>query len=155
MKVINRTTIEIDCRDDCNCDAPFDMIADSCIILLIGAIARAVLARQNTMPGGCNFGVRPIDQHIKGADAMGAEMKCETVLCSPRQRAAAFRRRVYLEDLRRREINYHDRGDHGKRRTVIENAAREPHIVDLAKLFNSWGRTSEAPETRYDQGERC
>ena len=106
---------------------------------LLGRFGRAEVA----MPGGCNFGgVRPIDQHVKGFTAMGAKVSVE---------AGGFIH-AYAEEGRLRGANvYLDVVSVGatmnimmaaalaEGNTVIENAAKEPHIVDLANFLNSMG----------------
>ena len=102
---------------------------------LLGRMNRARVAP----PGGCNFGVRPIDQHIKGFEALGAEMSFESGMVDGRAmvlRGAS----IYLDVVSvGATINIMLAAVKAKGLTVIENAAREPHIVDLANFLNSMG----------------
>jgi len=102
---------------------------------LLGRMNRARVAP----PGGCNFGVRPIDQHIKGFEALGAEMSFESGMVDGRAmvlRGAS----IYLDVVSvGATINIMLAAVKAKGLTVIENAAREPHIVDLANFLNTMG----------------
>ena len=99
---------------------------------LLGRLNRARVAP----PGGCNFGVRPIDQHIKGFEALGAEMTIENGMVAKELRGAS----IYLDVVSvGATINIMLAAAKAKGLTVIENAAREPHIVDLANFLNSMG----------------
>ncbi len=103
----------------------------------------ALLGRMNKAkvapPGGCDFGVRPIDQHIKGFEAMGAVVSCEKdmVVCKADELRGNY---IYLDMVTvGATINIMLAAVKAKGMTVIENAAREPHIVDLANFLNSMG----------------
>ncbi len=103
----------------------------------------ALLGRHNRArvapPGGCDFGVRPIDQHIKGFEALGAKVIIENGMVDAR--ALTLRGcSVYLDVVSvGATINIMLAAAKAKGLTVIENAAREPHIVDLANFLNSMG----------------
>lgn len=76
VKLINESTIEIDSRNVKFSDAPFDLMRKiRASYYLIGAMLSRFGSAKTTMPGGCNFGVRPIDQHIKGMTALGADIE--------------------------------------------------------------------------------
>ena len=94
------------------------------------------------MPGGCNFGgVRPIDQHIKGFTAMGAEVEVKNGLVIAKAEGGKLRgANIYLDVVSvGATINLMLAAVLARGRTVIENAAREPHIVDVANFLNSMG----------------
>ena len=103
----------------------------------------ALLGRHNRArvapPGGCDFGVRPIDQHIKGFEALGAKVIIENGMVDAKAsdlRGAS----VYLDVVSvGATINIMLAAVKARGLTVIENAAREPHIVDLANFLNSMG----------------
>ena len=103
----------------------------------------ALLGRHNRArvapPGGCDFGVRPIDQHIKGFEALGAKVIIENGMVDAR--ASTLRGcSVYLDVVSvGATINIMIAAVKARGLTVIENAAREPHIVDLANFLNSMG----------------
>ncbi len=103
----------------------------------------ALLGRHNKArvapPGGCDFGVRPIDQHIKGFEALGAKVIIENGMVDAR--VATLRGcSVYLDVVSvGATINIMLAAVKASGLTVIENAAREPHIVDLANFLNCMG----------------
>ena len=102
---------------------------------LLGRFSNAKVAP----PGGCDFGVRPIDQHIKGFEAMGAKVVCENdmVVCRADGLQGNY---IYLDMVTvGATINIMLAAVKAKGMTVIENAAREPHVVDLANFLNSMG----------------
>lgn len=102
---------------------------------LLGRMNRARVAP----PGGCNFGVRPIDQHIKGFEALGAKITFENGMVDANADVLSGAS-VYLDVVSvGATINIMLAAVKAKGLTVIENAAREPHIVDLANFLNSMG----------------
>jgi UDP-N-acetylglucosamine 1-carboxyvinyltransferase len=93
------------------------------------------------MPGGCDFGVRPIDQHIKGFEALGATVTCEGGYVEAVAPPGGLRGANIFFDLNTvgGTINVILAAVKAKGLTVIENAAREPHVVDLANFLNTCG----------------
>jgi UDP-N-acetylglucosamine 1-carboxyvinyltransferase len=102
---------------------------------LLGRFHHAVV----TMPGGCDFGVRPIDQHLKGFAALGAKYRLEGGMVD----VSADRlvgNNIYLDVVSvGATANIILSAVKAEGVTVIENAAKEPHIVDLANFLNSMG----------------
>ena len=103
----------------------------------------ALLGRMNKArvapPGGCDFGVRPIDQHIKGFEALGAKVTIENGMVDARA-SRLMGCSVYLDVVSvGATINIMLAAAKARGLTIIENAAREPHIVDLANFLNSMG----------------
>ena len=75
IRYVNRATVEIDCTNVRKDGAPYDLMRKiRASYYLIGAMLARFGCAKTTMPGGCNFGVRPIDQHIKGMTALGAKV---------------------------------------------------------------------------------
>ncbi|MBR6206301.1 MAG: UDP-N-acetylglucosamine 1-carboxyvinyltransferase [Oscillospiraceae bacterium] len=143
VRTINRSTMEIDCSGVRRAEATFDMMRKiRASYYLIGAMLGRYRSALVAMPGGCNFGgVRPIDQHIKGFEAMGADVKLlqgGLIQCStPGGLRGAS---IYLDVVSvGATINVMLAAALADGQTVIENAAREPHIVDLANFLNSMG----------------
>lgn len=102
---------------------------------LLGKYRRAEVA----LPGGCNIGLRPIDQHIKGFRALGAEVKIERglVIAEAQQLKGSH---IYLDVVSvGATINVMMAAVMAEGQTIIENAAKEPHIVDVANFLNSMG----------------
>lgn len=142
VKYINRSTVEIDCTDVHLQDAPFDLMRKiRASYYLIGAMLGRFGRAKTTMPGGCNFGVRPIDQHIKGMTALGAEVEVKNGFVLAEANGGRLHgARIYLDKVSvGATMNIILAAALAQGRTIIENAAREPHIVDLANFLNSMG----------------
>ena len=145
IRTINRSTVEIDCTDVRIDSLPDDIWALTRRIrasyYLIGAMLGRFGAACSTMPGGCNFGVRPIDQHIKGFTALGADVRVEGGFIQARANNGHLEgARIYLDKVSvGATINIIIAAATAEGRTIIENVAREPHIVDLANFLNSMG----------------
>ena len=142
VKFINKSTIEIDCTDVQYQDAPYDLMRKiRASYYLIGAMLGRFGSAKTTMPGGCNFGVRPIDQHIKGMTALGADVDVKNGFVYADARDGRLHgARIYLDKVSvGATMNIMLAAALAQGRTIIENAAREPHIVDLANFLNSMG----------------
>ena len=135
-------TIEIDSRNVRFCDAPFELMRKiRASYYLIGAMLGRFGSAKTTMPGGCNFGVRPIDQHIKGMNALGAEVDVRNgFVYAEAEGGKLHGAKIYLDKVSvGATMNIILAATMASGRTIIENAAREPHIVDLANFLNSMG----------------
>ncbi len=142
VRLINRSTIEIDSRNVKFCDAPFDLMRKiRASYYLIGAMLSRFGHAKTTMPGGCNFGVRPIDQHIKGMMALGADVEVKSgFVFADAPEGGLHGAKIYLDKVSvGATMNIILAATTASGRTIIENAAREPHIVDLANFLNSMG----------------
>ena len=142
IKFINKSTIEIDCTNVRYQDAPYDLMRKiRASYYLIGAMLGRFGSAKTTMPGGCNFGVRPIDQHIKGMTALGADVDVKNGFVYADARDGRLHgARIYLDKVSvGATMNIMLAAALAQGRTIIENAAREPHIVDLANFLNSMG----------------
>ena len=141
IRMINRNTVEIDCTDVRYTDAPYDLMRKiRASYYLIGAMLGRFGAAKTTMPGGCNFGVRPIDQHVKGFRAMGAEVTEGNLVQAVAKGGRLTGAAVYLDMVSvGATMNIMMAAALAEGTTTIENAAKEPHIVDLANFLNSMG----------------
>ncbi|GEL77273.1 UDP-N-acetylglucosamine 1-carboxyvinyltransferase [Tenuibacillus multivorans] len=102
---------------------------------MLGRFKKAVIG----MPGGCNLGPRPIDQHIKGFEALGAQVTNEQGAIYLRA-DELIGTKIYLDVVSvGATINIMLAAVKAKGKTVIENAAKEPEIIDVATLLNSMG----------------
>jgi len=109
----------------------------SCYLMgaLLGRFGEAVVG----MPGGCNFEPRPIDQHIKGFEALGAEVRNEHG-CIHLKAKELRGAKIYLDVVSvGATINIMLAASRAKGVTIIENAAKEPEIIDVATLLSSMG----------------
>lgn len=106
---------------------------------LLGAMLARYKHASIYMPGGCNFGPRPIDQHMKGFEALGAEVTIE--YGKIQLHASEFKgEHIFLDVVSvGATINIMIAAAKAEGVTVIENAAREPHIVDVANFLNTMG----------------
>ena len=142
IRVLNRHAVEIDCHAIHSTRPSYDLarrIRASYYLLgaLLGRFGQATVA----MPGGCNFGVRPIDQHIKGFTTMGAEVSVEGgFIHTAAKNGRLVGAPVYLDVVSvGATMNIMMAAALADGVTTIENAAKEPHIVDLANFLNSMG----------------
>ena len=138
---VNRNTIDIDCTRIDRTKAPFELMRKiRASYYLIGAQLGRFDQAQVAMPGGCNFGVRPIDQHIKGFNALGAQVKVEGGMIYANAAEGLTGNTVYLDIVSvGATINIMMAATLAQGKTTIENAAKEPHIVDVANFLNSMG----------------
>ncbi len=140
IKPINKSTVEIDPRTAnsfvLSKEISQGMRASS---YFLGALLGRGCKARISPPGGCDFGVRPIDQHIKGFEALGTKVIIENGMVDAKARAL-LGCSIYLDVVSvGATINIMLAAAKAKGLTVIENAAREPHIVDLANFLNSMG----------------
>lgn len=140
VRMINRSTFEIDPTHVnsfiLSKEMSRRMRASSYFIgAMLGRQRRARVAP----PGGCDFGVRPIDQHIKGFQALGAKVIIDNGMVDARA-TRLVGCPIYLDVVSvGATINIMLAAVKAEGLTVIENAAKEPHIVDLANFLNSMG----------------
>lgn len=143
VRTINRTTVEIDCSHIRNRQVPYELARKiRASYYLVGALLGRFGWAEVPLPGGCNLGGRPIDQHIKGFVAMGAEVDVRNGLIYAQVpgRGCLAGGQVYLDIVSvGATMNIMLAAALAEGMTVIENAAKEPHIVDLANFLNSMG----------------
>ena len=106
---------------------------------LIGALLGKYKSARVALPGGCNIGSRPIDQHIKGWRALGATVKIEHgLIITEAERLRGSH--IYMDVVSvGATINVMMSAVMAEGQTIIENAAKEPHVVDAANFLNSMG----------------
>jgi len=106
---------------------------------LLGALLGKYRKSQVALPGGCNIGSRPIDQHIKGFKALGAEVTIEQgMIATEAERLVGTH--IYMDVVSvGATINVMMAAAMAEGKSIIENAAKEPHIVDVANFLNSMG----------------
>lgn len=142
IRVLNQHAVEIDSHTIHSTQPSYDLcrrFRASYYLLgaLLGRFGEATVA----MPGGCDFGVRPIDQHIKGFTAMGAEVSVEGGFIHAKAKNGRLAgANIYLDVVSvGATMNIMMAAVLADGVTVIDNAAKEPHIVDLANFLNSMG----------------
>ena len=142
IRRLSPNTLEIDCthvRDSEASDALVRRIRAS--YYLIGAQLGRFGHAKVALPGGCNFGARPIDQHIKGFETIGAEVTLHNgFVCAVAPESGLTGGRVNLDVVSvGATMNIMIGAVLATGTTIIENAAKEPHIVDLANFLNAMG----------------
>ncbi len=137
---LDKNTVEIDCTSlktyIADRDLALKMRASYYLMgALIGRFRKAVVPP----PGGCNFGVRPIDQHIKGFEALGCVTDCaegEVRIDAKKLHGSS----VFFDVVSvGATINVMLAAALAPGKTIMENVAKEPHVVDLANFLNSMG----------------
>ena len=142
VRVLSADTIEIDSRGLNTSVATSDLNRKMrASYYLIGAFLGRFGRAEVAMPGGCNFGgVRPIDQHMKGFEALGAKVDIRNGIVYADGSAGLRGSTIYLDVASvGATVNIMLAACLSEGQTIIENSAKEPHIVDLANFLNSMG----------------
>ncbi|SMC86564.1 UDP-N-acetylglucosamine 1-carboxyvinyltransferase [Papillibacter cinnamivorans] len=142
IRVVNRNTMDVDCSRIRNSRAPYELMRKiRASYYLIGSLLGRFGSAEVAMPGGCDFGVRPIDQHIKGFVAMGASVEVRNGFIHARtENGRLIGAHTYLDVVSvGATINIMLAATRARGMTIIENAAKEPHVVDVANFLNSMG----------------
>ena len=142
VRMINPTTVELDCSHVHKQNVPYELARQiRASYYLIGALLGRFGRAEVPPPGGCDLGVRPIDQHLKGFSAMGTRIQVENGFihaAAPTGRLHGAQ--IYLDVVSvGATMNILLAAALADGLTIIENAAKEPHIVDLANFLNSMG----------------
>ena len=142
VRVLNQHTVEIASHSIHSTQPSYDLCRRfRASYYLIGALLGRFGEATVAMPGGCDFGVRPIDQHIKGFNAMGAEVSVEGGFIHAKAKNGRLTgASIYLDVVSvGATMNIMMAAALADGTTVIDNAAKETHIVDLANFLNSMG----------------
>ncbi|MCR4614833.1 MAG: UDP-N-acetylglucosamine 1-carboxyvinyltransferase [Clostridiales bacterium] len=141
IKMINKNTLEIDTSTINSYMVSHSLTKHlRASYYLLGALLGRYGCARVAMPGGCDFGVRPIDLHIKGFELLGASVSIEENAIIDARSDMLTGSPIYLDQVSvGATINVMLAAVKAKGLTVIENAAKEPHIVDLANFLNSMG----------------
>ena len=142
IRMVNRHTVEIDCSRIHSTRTSYELARKiRASTYFIGALLGRFGQAEVAMPGGCNFGVRPIDQHVKGFTTLGAKVVVEGGFIHASTESGLLRgANVYLDVVSvGATMNIMMAAVRAEGTTIIENAAKEPHIVDLANFLNSMG----------------
>ncbi len=142
VKRIDKSTLYIDPRKINSFVATTDLVRGMrASYYLLGALLGRFHQAKVALPGGCNFGARPIDQHLKGFAALGARHELVNgAIIDVKADKRLVGNNVYLDVVSvGATMNIMLAAVKAEGLTIIENAAREPHIVDLANFLNSMG----------------
>ena len=142
VRLVDKSTVEIDTTRIIPGTSPYDLVRKmrASYYILGAELGRFGKARA-AYPGGCDLGVRPIDQHIKGFEALGAVVNIsDGGYVDAKTTGGLVGNEVYMDCVTvGGTINVMLAAVKAKGVTVIENAAREPHVVDLANFLNASG----------------
>lgn len=140
VSLTEKNIIDIDCSNIRKCEAPYDYVRKMrASVLVMGPLLGRLGKAKVPMPGGCAIGTRPIDLHLKGFEAMGVRFSMDHG-CIVGEASKLVGARIYLDypSVGATE-NILMAAALAEGITVIENAAEEPEIVDLANFINSMG----------------
>lgn len=139
--IFSNNVVIVDASRELSCEAPFEYVRKmrASVLVMGPLLARNGFARV-ALPGGCAIGSRPIDQHLKGFEAMGAKVKVGNGYIEARVPDRLRGAKIYLDfpSVGATE-NIMMAAALAEGTTVIENAAKEPEIVDLANFLNKMG----------------
>ncbi len=141
VRTVNKNTVEIDCTNISQGSARTELVQKirASYYLLGSELGRFGRARV-AYPGGCDFGGRPVDQHIKGFEALGGQVNTESGCIDITTDHGPVGTHIFFDVVTvGATINVMLASVLAEGTTVIENAAREPHIVDLANFLNTCG----------------
>lgn len=142
IRAINPHTYEIDTSVISSYTVPYELTRHlRASYYLLGALLGRCSKARVAMPGGCDFGgVRPIDQHLKGFEMLGATVSMEENAFVHARADQLTGNSIYMDVVSvGATMNIMLAAVKARGLTVIENAAKEPHIVDLANFLNSMG----------------
>ena len=144
LEIDERMRINIDPRTTSRYFAPYDLVKTMrASILVLGPLVARFGQADVSLPGGCAIGSRPVDLHIKGLQALGAEVSVENGYIKARaKRLKGARINMDIVTVTGTE-NIMMAATLAKGTTVIENAAQEPEVIDLANCLNSMGAKIE------------
>lgn len=143
IRVISKNAVEIDATQIRDAEAPMEFVRKiRASYYLVGAMLGRFGKAKVGLPGGCDFGVRPIDLHIKAFEKMGASVKvgggCIEAETNPEKGLCGSS--IYFDCCSvGATINTLIAAVLAEGSTIIENAAREPHVVDVANFLNACG----------------
>jgi len=137
---IDRHTVEIDGSNITDFDIEYDYIKKiRASYYLLGALLGKYKKAEVALPGGCNIGSRPIDQHLKGFRALGAYVDIEhgKIIAEAQH---LIGKHIYFDVVSvGATINVMMAASMAEGLTILENVAKEPHVVDVANFLNSMG----------------
>jgi UDP-N-acetylglucosamine 1-carboxyvinyltransferase len=137
-----KLSVEVDASTIKTLVAPYELVKTMrASILVLGPMVGRFGEAEVALPGGCAIGSRPVDLHIRGLEAMGAKIDVEGGYIKAKAPEGGLRGAHYFFDIVSvtGTENIMMAAALAKGRTVLENAAREPEVVDLANFINAMG----------------
>ena len=154
--VDEKMRIEIDARTIRNCHAPYDLVRTMrASILVLGPLLAHFGEAQVSLPGGCAIGSRPVDLHIRGLEAMGADILVEEGYIKAKVNGRLKGAHILFDTVTVTGTeNILMAACLADGRSVIENAAREPEVIDLAECLIAMGAniTGQGTDTIIVEG---
>jgi len=148
LTVCDRMSVEIDASHLDNVRAPYDLVRTMrASILVLGPLLARFGHAEVSLPGGCAIGSRPVDIHLEGLRQLGADIRVEKGYIHARASKLKGARIVMDQVTVTGTENLMMAAALAEGVTVLENAAREPEIVDLARFINSMGGKIEGAGT--------
>jgi UDP-N-acetylglucosamine 1-carboxyvinyltransferase len=136
----DNTTVRLKADAVTRTEAPYELVKTMrASILVLGPLVARFGAARVSLPGGCAIGARPVDQHIKGLEALGASIRIESGFVVAEARRLQGTRIVTDMVTVTGTENLMMAAVLASGETIIENAAREPEVVDLAQALNAMG----------------
>jgi len=140
VTVDERMQVEVDARSLTNAVAPYELVKTMrASILVLGPLLARFGQADVSLPGGCAIGARPVNIHVAGLQAMGAEIVIENGYIRARANRLRGARLVLDTVTVTGTENLMMAATLAEGQTVLENAAREPEVVDLAEFLISMG----------------
>jgi UDP-N-acetylglucosamine 1-carboxyvinyltransferase len=141
LMVDENLNIEVDARELQDLYAPYDLVKTMrASVLVLGPLLARYGRAEVSLPGGCAIGSRPVNLHIHGLQAMGARIKVERGYICARTQGRLKGTRLFMDRVSVTGTeNLMMAATLAKGTTLIENAAREPEVVDLAHCLNRMG----------------
>jgi UDP-N-acetylglucosamine 1-carboxyvinyltransferase len=141
LTVDERSGVEIDPSTLTDTEAAYDLVKTMrASILVLGPLLAKFGKADVSLPGGCAIGSRPVDLHLRGLEQMGAEIKVENGYIRATAKNGLTGAHLFMDQVTVTGTeNLMMAATLAKGTTVIENAAREPEVVDLAKYLNAMG----------------
>ena len=144
LTIGEKMSIEVDPTTIENTFAPYDLVKTMrASILVLGPLLARYGEAEVSLPGGCAIGARPVDMHLSGLEAMGAEIEVDQGYIKARVGRLKGARIVMDQVTVTGTENLMMAASLADGTTVIENAAREPEVVDLADFINAMGGSIE------------
>lgn len=136
-----KMSIQLDGSQVRDCHAPYDLVKKMrASILVLGPLLAHFGTADVSLPGGCAIGTRPVDLHIRGLEAMGAEINVENGYIRARVNGRLKGAAIFFDTVTVTGTeNLLMAATLAEGTTVLENAAREPEVVDLAECLNAMG----------------
>lgn len=138
---VDKNTLQVDSSNIASCEAPYDLVRKMrASFLIIGPLLARYGKAKISLPGGCAIGTRPIDLHLKGFEALGAEINIGHGFIEAQAPNGLKGARIYLDfpSVGATE-NIIMAASMAEGQTIIENPAQEPEIIDLANYLNVMG----------------